>query len=382
MKKTFIFLLSTVVFFTLAFTASIKANTYFSLQYSSNAYYLQNNQSIPINGVQDTTIPYGTTIQINYTITNQSGSISSYVTIIEKEGLTYFPYYEGVLKVNGRNVNEHEYSNFITNGNQVILSSEATTIQIHMKSTGSYTNKITTDLKVYSNDVTSGAKSNTTEHAFYYNFGFQEKYTLHFYDDAELIQSMELYQGSSFQVPSVSKEGYQFIGFNTKKDGSGEYLQTSTASSNNTYYAIYERKTYQVRYFVNDELYAEHTVNHGEQAPDVNVKMSKFLEWDKDLSTVVNDIDTYAIFSDSKKEDEVDSDYEIIINKKSIKANEGIQKDYTYQIFYEDQDNLEHEIVKDYEVREVEKISSVGVLLLVLSIVSLVILLGFKKVKK
>lgn len=382
MKRFLTFLMSSILLLTFFYTTNVKANTYFSLQYTSNAYYLQNNQSIPINGVQDTTIPYGTTIQINYGITNNSGTVPSHITIVEKEGLTYLPYYNGVLKVNGRNVSEQEYTNFITNGNPVTLSNETTNIQIHMMSTGSYTNKITTDLKVYSDTVTSGAKSSTTEHAFYYNFGFQERCTIQFYDDTNFIQSLELYSGNSFQIPNVSKDGHHFIGFNTKKDGSGEYLQTAIATTSNTYYAIYEINTYQIRYFINDELYAQQTVEHGNDATEIMVEMKEFLKWDKDLSNVVKDIDTYAIFSNDKNTDKAISDYKISFSKKDLKTTNGIQKEYNYQIFYEDENVVNQEIISDYEVREVKKVSPIRVILFVSAVIIFIVLFIFKKVKK
>jgi len=93
-----------------------------------------------------------------------------------------------------------------------------------------------------------------------------------FYDDeGKLISNQELSYGNEIAIPTALKEGYNFLGFNTNIDGSGEYLTTDLALTSQTYYAIYEILVHNVYYYLDGELFHIENVEYGKDAPYIEV---------------------------------------------------------------------------------------------------------------
>lgn len=128
----------------------------------------------------------------------------------------------------------------------------------------------------------------------------EEIKTINFYDEqGNLIVSYELVVGEIFQVPTIRKEGYNFLGFNTQKDGSGEYLYTYIVSDSKNYYAIYEVIYFNVEYYVLGQLYYQTMVAYGEDAPNIEVMVDdkEFLGW-SGLNHIQSNTQVSAQFKD------------------------------------------------------------------------------------
>lgn len=123
---------------------------------------------------------------------------------------------------------------------------------------------------------------------------------INFYDEkGSLLSSQELAYGTEIQVPTVLKDGYNFIGFNTQPDGSGEYLKSNIATTSNNYYAIYHVITYQVDYYVDNTLIHSETVAYGSNAPNIEVPIREgylFEGW-KGLEDIREDCIIYGTYT-------------------------------------------------------------------------------------
>ncbi|MDQ0360192.1 hypothetical protein [Breznakia pachnodae] len=345
------------------------ASTSFSLSYTSQAHWVETGKELSLQRTLGSgVVPYGSTIRIDYQIKNESGNVDAKVQVQKKEGLEYFSYYSGVLKINGKICSESEYYSFIDGGNSLRLSDKNIEISIEMKSIGSYSNKVSTDLTIQSSSVNRGPDMYVTEHAFYSQFSFQNNYMINFYDGDSLIETMKVKDQEQFKIPTVSKEHYTFLGFNEKKDGTGNYLTSNIAVSSKDYYAIYEVDKYTVRYFDEDELVGTEIVTYGSNAngwPSIESK-DGFLKWDKDLSEITRDTDVYAIFKDS----EIKSKYSISINEQKLNIEEKeVIKKSNYDVLYGDKGKSTS--ANEYEVRTItidkeikENMLPVGLILL------------------
>ena len=133
--------------------------------------------------------------------------------------------------------------------------------------------------------------------------------TVNFYDEqGQLIVSYELPVGSYFEVPSIKKDGYNFIGFNTQANGSGEYLITYKVWESKNYYAIYEVINYNVEYYVQGKLFYKTTVPYQSDAPNINapeVDGLEFIGW-SGLSNIQCDTQINASFQEKTNVVEVE----------------------------------------------------------------------------
>lgn len=71
----------------------------------------------------------------------------------------------------------------------------------------------------------------------------------------------------SGSVKSPSLTGYTFLGWNTKRDGSGDWYQSESMLSNKTFYAIWRKNKYQVHYDPNSSSNPSH--EDGERTQNV-----------------------------------------------------------------------------------------------------------------
>ncbi|MFV0394506.1 MAG: hypothetical protein ACK5LC_08930 [Coprobacillaceae bacterium] len=162
MYKKIITILSPI-FFLLTFintSLTIQAIDYYQLQESSVAYW---NDQGTIKTLPDRNsnqiIPYGSTLRFDISVSNTNGNINTQISFYKKQGISFLEYYPGVLKINGANASLDQYNAFISDGGlSTTLTSTNTIFSLEVKSTGTSNQKVSGDMKIFSNDVTVGKK--------------------------------------------------------------------------------------------------------------------------------------------------------------------------------------------------------------------------------
>lgn len=122
--------------------------------------------------------------------------------------------------------------------------------------------------------------------------GSNEEFEVKFLVDGEVISSeMVKYGMSATEVAVPSKEGYNFVGWDK---------EFKVIKSNLEINAIYEKQTYEVKFFVNGELYDTVVVEYGENlTKDAPVKKGYlFKGWDKDLNNITSNLKVNAIYEE------------------------------------------------------------------------------------
>lgn len=165
------------------------------------------------------------------------------------------------------------------------------------------------------------------------NVKAEDAVTLTFYNENNQIASViEVPYGSRFEIPTCLKEGYNFHGYNTKSDGSGESLNSNIALKSESYYPVFTPYTYTVSYYVNDTLYHQEQITHGSNAPNITVPTTDgmvFSGW-KGLLNVTEDRNLYAVYSEIEIEE--------VTAKESVDPTKGINykrievKEYSNEI--------------------------------------------------
>ena len=117
------------------------------------------------------------------------------------------------------------------------------------------------------------------------------QYVLTYLVDGEVYATQKLYFGDEV-VPTVApeKEGYTFVEWKN--------LPATMPSHDAAVEAVYEVNTYQIRYYLNDELYTTQTVAYGETIVAPEVDESKYVDFSGwiDLPTTMpaHDLDIYG----------------------------------------------------------------------------------------
>lgn len=311
--------------FLLGTTNSVSANSLL-LEQTSTASIIVDEQLVSV--AASTVVPYGTTVQLDFSIHNDS-NISTFIGFERKYGFDFLGYYPGVLKIDGRNLDLDEYAAFI--GDQGVacgLRSIPIKISLQVKATGSAHGKISGDLRVSSKEIYSGMNPSRTEHTFPGVYSFPSNYQVSFYGvEKELIQSHSVLENDTVGIPGYEKYGYQLVGFNSQRDGSGYYYFGEKIVSTQKFYAVLEKKQFNVNYYIGDSLVATQKVLYQEEAPMVQVpdkKGKKFLKWDKDLSNITKDVDVYAVYEGDYKK--------LVIVEMKSNGNSMIEKRKTMNI--------------------------------------------------
>ena len=122
----------------------------------------------------------------------------------------------------------------------------------------------------------------------------KQTYIVKFFDmDDTLLKTQEVEKGSSATSPDVTeKEGYNFTGWD--KD-------FTNVTSNLDVKTIYEKKSFSVKFMVDGNLLKEEKVLFGENAalPTDPVKEGfTFTGWDKEVTSVKNDMVVNALFTE------------------------------------------------------------------------------------
>ncbi|MFV0394510.1 MAG: hypothetical protein ACK5LC_08950 [Coprobacillaceae bacterium] len=361
MKKRTIYLLF-LILLNLSYivnSSTITATNYFQLQQSSNAYWIDQGQikNLPATTSSES-IPYGSVLRLDFNITNNSGNLSSSISSLKKQGISFLDYYSGILKINGNNASKEQYNSLINGqGLSTTLSPSNTSISIDVMSVGTPYQKIAVDLQILSNDITSGMNTKTYEHAFYSNFSSIEKVNINFYDSTgSLIQSITTTKNEYITSPNTSLYGYNLIGFNTSHDGSGTYFH-GTANDSINLYAIFEPKKFTVNYFVDDQLFESKIYSFGTDASNLvppDKEHSKFVKWNVDLSSISNDVNAYAIYEDSL----ISGDNILVLD--SLNGADGIEKNKNHSIQFDETITTQSSIKEDQNTTIFKPIYSIN----------------------
>lgn len=129
-------------------------------------------------------------------------------------------------------------------------------------------------------DVTIGTGGNGKE--------FEVKFLV----DGEVISSEKVkYEENATEVAVPSKEGYNFVGWDKEFTNVKSDLEIN---------AIYEVRTFEVKFLIDGELYETIKVEYGKSVElDAPLKIGyQFVGWDKDLSEVKSNLRVKAIYEE------------------------------------------------------------------------------------
>jgi hypothetical protein len=212
-------------------------------------------------------------------------------------------------------------------------------------------------------EITSHAFS--FQHKTKYSMNNKEKeHTVNFYGmNNKLLSTQKITNNQVAKVPSYTVPGYQIVGFNTKRDGSGMYYNNTTITGNQNFYAIYKALVYTVYYHVDNEVYQTKEVTYDSDTIYIEAPSKKnknFIGWYGQLTNVKEDIHVYAIYKDtdnnyylderllSEEETEIVKDYEVSSTK--IEDYEGRTRSSTSSLkntdeqymFINDQEEIQY----------------------------------------
>ncbi|MDQ0360354.1 hypothetical protein [Breznakia pachnodae] len=263
--------------------------------------HLDNTVDIIPNQISLEEVPIGSKLKIDVTITNYESEFPISVGVTKKLGFQYYAYNKADFKVNGNLYSEEQYNQFINNKSLDTTLQKQLTLSFYAKYTGVEDNLLSMNVSVASN-----RDGNTAEHVSSFDYSvdtkYKQKYLVNFYDyNNSLLDAQIVNRNSLAKVPIVYREGYKLKEFNTKKDGSGEKYESKKVRNTADYYAIYEKKTFTVSYYIGDNLYANERVNYGEAAPLLVINDSEFGEfvgWSEELSSIKSNLNVYALFRD------------------------------------------------------------------------------------
>lgn len=116
-------------------------------------------------------------------------------------------------------------------------------------------------------------------------------YDVEFYVDETLLKKESVaYLHNATPPKDPKKEGHTFTGWSKSYEAVKGNVDT---------HALFERNKYLVRFFVDDVLYSEMEVLYGD-GPGLILEPYKegynFMGWDRDITTILKDIDVHAIF--------------------------------------------------------------------------------------
>lgn len=178
---------------------------------------------------------------------------------------------------------------------------------------------------------------------------YGKEITVQFFDEQQgLLDSQVLEEGEVVELPSYTKEGYIFEGYNTMPDGSGTWLRNNMISESGDYYAILIKRQYTVSYYLEGALYSVQQVDYMDQAPNLIPEEKEgyeFLGWGN-LEDVREDRLLYSEYELKPVEDE---DHTALDRE----GKEKLESDTEKEALLEEQVEY-HEQVKGDEVEKEE----------------------------
>lgn len=255
--------------------------------------------NLPQSG-SDEWIPKGSDVILHIYLNNAEGE-SANVSLQLLEGLEFMDYTDNVLWIHKsagdyRYATEKEYEQFKNGGLLTDINKTSTmTFTVRLKTTSSSATEARTQVTVEG----AGVKEIKEYTPFYSNYQ-QIFHHINIYDGQELTNTYKYLEGDTSDLPILEKEGYDFLGYSYSPDGNGDYYHGGEVYSNIDLYAIYQKKTFNVNYYVDGKIYETIIVEYGEDAQSLQIDGGDdriFKGWDGELSNVTSDRDVYAIFT-------------------------------------------------------------------------------------
>ena len=135
-------------------------------------------------------------------------------------------------------------------------------------------------------------------------FGCGKTYTVTFvYNNGQENTSVEVKDASEIELPTASKEGYNFGGWYLDNEGKTLFTEHYKLEDNITLYAYWKLKEFDVNFYVNDELIDTQKVKYGEDAtaPTVDALTKyDFKSWDKEFTNVKSNLVVHAVLEIKK----------------------------------------------------------------------------------
>ncbi|MDQ0360766.1 hypothetical protein [Breznakia pachnodae] len=233
----------------------------------------------------------GEKVKLQFTLSSDN-EVNAELAIDELSGFKQ----TGTIKVDGKEVEDKESIRIKITSDKVVVDVEGTIDYNKGKFKSSI--RLTTNENNKEQVQTFGFK--------YYIEGEetkQQQFTVNFYGaSGELVSSINAKKNEYITAPDYEIIGYNVIGFNERKDGSGTYFVSNKVTEDTNYYAVYQPKTFTVEYYVEDKLYTTKKVEYNNaayfiDAPEIEGK--EFVEWIGLLDNVNNNIKVYAVYKDT-----------------------------------------------------------------------------------
>ena len=157
---------------------------------------------------------------------------------------------------------------------------------------------INDDLSVNLNDPMPATVPAVAYQAYRAYFSAQT-YTITFMNGDAVVDEVLATQGSTVTAPDApaAADGYEFLGWSTD-DTAANIVETIVATGNETYYAVYGEKTYNVNYYVNDVKVHTEPVKFGATIPEYVYSETgyDFNGWDTEIPGTMpaGDLDIYG----------------------------------------------------------------------------------------
>lgn len=266
----------------------------------------------------------GEKVKLQFTLSSDN-EVNAELAIDELSGFKQ----TGTIKVDGKEVEDKESIRIKITSDKVVVDVEGTIDYNKGKFKSSI--RLTTNENNKEQVQTFGFK--------YYIEGEetkQQQFTVNFYGaSGELVSSINAKKNEYITAPDYEIIGYNVIGFNERKDGSGTYFVSNKVTDDANYYAVYQPKTFTVEYYVEDKLYTTKKVEYNNaayfiDAPEIEGK--EFVEWIGLLDNVNNNIKVYAVYKDTITNI-------VYINSPSLLSElieETIEEDIHFDIDYEE----------------------------------------------
>lgn len=246
-------------------------------------------------------IPVNSKLKITAQMKNKGGDITTVVQFKNKDGFDYYDYYDGVLKIDGKNASKNQYHQLIDDGLSMKLTTSYKKIELEVKSIGSSNDEAILDIN-YSYTSSKKEKTITKSETFCGQFvstGATYDVTLYDYDGT-LISKEKVTSGNSLKIPEVKRTGYSLLGFSSDPYGENGYYKSESVSRSLTLYAVYEKQQFSVFFYVNNEIYKEVMIDYGEDVKQIEAPTltgMKFEGWDGDFKNVTENRDIIAKYS-------------------------------------------------------------------------------------
>ena len=128
-----------------------------------------------------------------------------------------------------------------------------------------------------------------------------KSYTISFVTNTDKeLEAIVFEDGGELNLPSITKEGYDFGGWFKDSNFSTDFKETDEVTENITLYAKWNIKKYEVRFLDGTKELSKVTVEHGKNAtaPQTPTKEGyTFKEWDKAFTNVTKNLVVYAVFT-------------------------------------------------------------------------------------